>query len=747
MSKPIPERRRLSLRRLTVALTCAGILAFSGLPGLTPYDADAAPRKGRCDQIWGIPEKAPAPNSFPGRLPGTQRPQADWDSYEFENPRRAMDGLTLPEDPLERKKFLNRIGTDSNKYEEGDPRRVFATYNSNITNGKRKWKGSFESWLNDKYIANDVVNHRGDAWEGKVVRDYQLGGPHWECQQSVEVTDKNGKKWSRTYDAINHVEKLIYEFKSTGALDPSQLPKDEAILSDPRYKDYKIVYIFAEAPDAKTSEALKALDRKLGGNRVSAYDHRSTAIPRYQPSIYSKFDTYMNAVAQQNQGSRGGANDLINGSAPDAATARQQGEQARQEDPQGESGHGPGGIDFTTLELRYVGTPVKGKGLDYAFSAKQVADPIGHPGYGGKEKAQLISDSYFTWMALTPEKFWVNLNPDEPDRVMDATFGKTDAGRVLLEADLSMKHDYAQTMNPKTPLGARFWDSLRRVDGIPCLQTVRNWIVPKPAKVREQDGGLYILDAPLQVKSVPANVHTTPGGGSQCRLSEADIKYNQELVDRMIVPEVEKKVNTAPEYADLRRVYASRVAAEWIKQQDLRHPSDYHRIIGSNDVARWPVRGAKWDKMDTYRRYVKSFKEGDYSFQRQYGDRVYAYTVGGVDFSRSPQQNVSQAQFKAQNPYLPRTTKIATKAALTDGNTRTLILGGNTNSRASAAKPSPSAGTSTKGGQEPLAKILADNSTPTGSRTPVGLITGTTAVLVGAGGGLTWWMLRRRSAP
>ncbi|MFD9220195.1 hypothetical protein ACFWDI_09295 [Streptomyces sp. NPDC060064] len=47
-------------------------------------------------------------------------------------------------------------------------------------------------------------------------------------------------------------------------------------------------------------------------------------------------------------------------------------------------------MDFTTLELRYVGTPVKGKGLDYGFSAKNY--PEEKSGWGGKEKAQLISD-------------------------------------------------------------------------------------------------------------------------------------------------------------------------------------------------------------------------------------------------------------------------------------------------------------------------------------------------------------------
>jgi hypothetical protein len=90
----------------------------------------------------------------------------------------------------------------------------------------------------------------------------------------------------------------------------------------------------------------------------------------------------------------------------------------------------------------------------------------------------------------------VNLNPDEPDQVMDSKFGKTDAGRILLEADLQMKHDFFKTMDPKTDLGKRFWASLPKVNGRPCFAGIRNWIEPKTATVREQDGGIYILDAP-----------------------------------------------------------------------------------------------------------------------------------------------------------------------------------------------------------------------------------------------------------
>ncbi|MEU6017638.1 hypothetical protein ABZ826_27415 [Streptomyces sp. NPDC047515] len=48
-----------------------------------------------------------------------------------------------------------------------------------------------------------------------------------------------------------------------------------------------------------------------------------------------------------------------------------------------------------------------------------------------------------------------------------------------------------------------------------------------------------------------------------CSQQEKSVEAHNESVFRgMILPRVERAVNTAPEYASLRRVYRSRVAAE-----------------------------------------------------------------------------------------------------------------------------------------------------------------------------------------
>ncbi|WP_331447979.1 hypothetical protein [Streptomyces xanthochromogenes] len=592
--------------RAAVALATVGILSVSGLPQLQGT-ADAATKAMPCEQMFKLKGKPTDPGKLPWANGDAARPEADWDSYGFPNQRQAMDGLTLPDDPAARDKILGKLTLPYKKYAEGTPERVYATYKDYLSrNGNADTKyGGFGNWLNEAYIEVYGRNPRGEAFHGKVVKDLGLIGPDWICEETVTVTDPDtGKPYTRRFDAVNHKTKEVVEIKSGGNHDSSQAPKDRAFLKDPKYKDYKLRYAFGQQQSQDTARYTESLKKLGGAGRVTTYEHVSTPEAQFKPGKYTAQDTAR---------SIGRSPDVIRQSPPNPADMKRQMDRIRAADPEGLRVRGPGGVDFSSLELRYVGKPVKGQGLNYSFSANKVDESSGL-GYGGKERAELISDSFFTWLALTPEKFWVNLNPDEPDRVMDKTFGTTDAGRVLLQADLEMKHDYAKDMDPRTGIGKQLFAKLA-AENIPCTHGVRNWIVPKPAEVREQDGGLYILDAPLKVNSVPQDFKTPQPNGS-CDLTEAQHKRVQELMDTMIVPDIEKKVNTDAKYADLRTVYNARVAAEWIRQQDAKSPTDYHAIINSNKVTDWPLRGknASWTPTQTYKDYVKSFTEGDYSY-------------------------------------------------------------------------------------------------------------------------------------
>ncbi|MFE2010023.1 hypothetical protein [Streptomyces sp. NPDC059491] len=787
--------------RLAAACGLAGAMTLTGLPGSGLDPAAAAPTSvkiggQRCDtKHVGRPYATTPRNSgFPDDPTGNFAVWAgDPKNYNYALPGQAYDGLGAPteaqktearsQDPDPKKNYDKwaRIAAASGKPSDKSME-IYARYLAN------KEGLSFKHWFDKRYIRNETNNHKGSSFERRLVKDFQLVGPDWLCEVKVEVFDENGKKIAeRRYDAYNQRTKEFNEFKSNSKLRNDQLKVDRMIAEVK--KDHTFRFnggkTFSKGERAKIDRFNRELEQSRGKpNQVRGFQRQYNAIPQTKPIRgYSQYDKWFapgcaGATAQaapaSSCGTRGPANDRIKGSGRTLDEARRIQAEARRLDTRGTLPRGgPGGIDFTTLELRFVGGLEKGKGMAYSMKADLMPDPDETPGFGGEAKMTMASDALFTWLALTPDRMWVNLNPDQPETIMDKEFAKTDAGRVLLQADMEMKRDYGRAMDPETEVGDRFWDSLPRRNGFPCLHSGRYWIEPEPAQVREQDGGLYILDAPLNVKSV-AQKYDTPGpGGEGCDLTEAEIKQGQASIDTMLTPIVKKLVNESPKYADLRRVYTSRVAAEWIRQQDARKASDFRPIIDSNDVSRWPLRAphADWDKKTVFDEMVKSFKEGDFRYELKYGGEVAVYMIGGVDFTKAPKQNISRTRFQVENRTLDTTTRTSlqsddtsyrdTDISYAGGDASGDTSGGGDDDPTPTPTPHPTqtgtprpTDTPTAPGPAPSTPGTVPTTPPahtpdggladTGSDTPVGLLVTVAAALAAVGGALTWWMRRRR---
>lgn len=320
-----------------------------------------------------------------------------------------------------------------------------------------------------------------------------------------------------------------------------------------------------------------------------------------------------------------------------------------------------GGIDFSSLELRYLSDRRSGDNDDvqYAFTALPATGD--QPTNAGLHAVNQASDAFFVWLALPTSKFTVNLNPDEPNRIIDTDFGRTDAGRVLLEADLQLKKTVAQLINPDTPLGAQFWEALKGEGDERCL-SFRQWIVPAPASVLENSEELYILDAPLSVKMETEYFQNHGLGDTEtaCRQQEKSIEEHNEAVFRtMILAHLEQTVNHAPEYAELRRVYLSRVAAEWYRDRNAHKHTTFAGLIDRGDITPW-VSTQPWSPQEVFDRYVESFTKGEFNVTRQTnrdGDVIETstYVFGGVDFTNISFRNLSAGDVQRNRPDLLKT--------------------------------------------------------------------------------------------
>ncbi|MFD5015338.1 hypothetical protein [Streptomyces chartreusis] len=336
----------------------------------------------------------------------------------------------------------------------------------------------------------------------------------------------------------------------------------------------------------------------------------------------------------------------------------------------------PGGIDFTTLELRYLSDP--GNGLRYAFGTKAGGTGAARRSATGLRTARQASDAFFVWLSLPRSTFWVNLNPNEPDWIVGADLGRTDAGRILLQADLQLKKTTARLIHPDSSLGQRFWN---KISGT-CM-SFRTWIVPEPAEVVDFDDELYILDAPLgvQMESQYLDARGSGGSAASCGKQRASVEaWNEQTFRDLILPQIEKAVNDDPAYAELRRVYLSRVAAEWYRERAGDASSTYGDLIDDGDVDDW-VTATDWKPRDTFDQYVRSYRDGEFNVTRQTrnGEMIQTrtYIFGGVDFSGLQLQRLNaDSAFSGRWSEMTQNTERATKTAVADKSRPQIWLGG-----------------------------------------------------------------------
>lgn len=344
-----------------------------------------------------------------------------------------------------------------------------------------------------------------------------------------------------------------------------------------------------------------------------------------------------------------------------AAEGRNITQRLAQNSPRGTMPRSPGGIDWTSLELTYVTDDPKNDDYGYAFSADELPEDAEEPGHGGEASLNLSSDALFTWLALDPSQFWVNLNPDTPETIIDEQFASTDAGRVLLEADLAMKKTLTDLMDPETETGKEFWDSIPRSDeGLICYGWSRAWIEPQPAKVRADGDQLHILDAPLQVQIEPMDIDWSPPGDDPCAdLPDEFLEQNAEYYAETFEPLLEERVNADPEYADMRRVYTARVAAEWIRDRDAKRPGAFHDVIGSGDVSDWPAR-TDWDPQDVFDELMELLQTPQYRYEYEHGEQeLWIEVNGGIELPDAPRDQTSEEEFERDHPDRGRTVQAA----------------------------------------------------------------------------------------
>ena len=265
--------------------------------------------------------------------------------------------------------------------------------------------------------------------------------------------------------------------------------------------------------------------------------------------------------------------------------------------------------------------------------------------------AKELIDYFFLGITLPSDDLWVNLNSVQESEVTSPRLALTDIGKVLLEADLTLKRDCSRFNDPRTKTGKQYWDNLQRrlnEEGLNTTQLPignRFWIIPEEAIVEEDRDNhtVTIVSSKLKVCLEQEYLKLNPHNH---KLTASTPQTPQELLTQQIcdytmkesiLPHIQERVNHAQEYAKLRQVYNSLILAEYYKQR-------YHNGIGLYPtlINQAHIQGLEsslpWNTQDFYQAYVKSAQEGEYRFSSQEYDPYLAsmvkkyYFYGGITF-------------------------------------------------------------------------------------------------------------------
>jgi len=244
---------------------------------------------------------------------------------------------------------------------------------------------------------------------------------------------------------------------------------------------------------------------------------------------------------------------------------------------------------------------------------------------------------YFLASLTVPEKdMWVNLSPDEPNRIIPEAFGQTEMGCDLLAQDYILKQLTASLMYPDNELGEKFWNRIYEtaqekygITEIPVNTFNKVWIVPEKAVIYEnaEINTAFVVESSLKVMLEEDYVKSV-GASSAVRLDKNIINNNihvnkridpspvpTEIIRQIILPAISREVNHGHHFAQLRQIYHSMILATWFKR-NLKESVLGQVYIDQNKTDGVQVQD-KNVKDKIYAQYLKAFEKGVYNYIKE----------------------------------------------------------------------------------------------------------------------------------
>ncbi|MBF0512123.1 MAG: hypothetical protein HQL13_07345 [Candidatus Omnitrophica bacterium] len=294
-----------------------------------------------------------------------------------------------------------------------------------------------------------------------------------------------------------------------------------------------------------------------------------------------------------------------------------------------------------------------------------------------KVESHKLIKYFLTALTIKEDDLWVNLSPYEKMRIIPDDLSKTELGQGMLAEDYILKQLTASLMYPEQKLGKEFWDrvyaraqSKLGTTAIPINSFNKVWIVADKAKVFERNNVGFIAFAHLKVmleedylalsqSVIPAKAgiqnkirnHDHLKLDSRFRGNDnksidndnesigndnySHIKhFSSNIIQSIIIPELEKEVNTARNFAALRQMFYSMILATWYKQ--ALHDALLNQVYSNKGKTAGVQAQDPFMKEKIYEQYLKAYKKGVFNYIKEDVDPVskemtpHKYFSGGV---------------------------------------------------------------------------------------------------------------------
>jgi len=211
---------------------------------------------------------------------------------------------------------------------------------------------------------------------------------------------------------------------------------------------------------------------------------------------------------------------------------------------------------------------------------------IGDDQLNGKDlrnESQKLINYFMATLTVPENEMWVNLSPNEPDRIIADGLGNTILGRDLLSQDYLLKQITASLMHPEGEIGSEFWNRVYEKAeekfgtlDISADSFSKVWIVPEQAQIYISGTNVFVADSKLKVLMEEEYSKTVGDAGlratkkienkrsSDLRTMQNDNDSSQ-IIREIIIPEIEREVNEGKHFANLRQMYNSVILATWYK--------------------------------------------------------------------------------------------------------------------------------------------------------------------------------------